>query len=57
MPWARLAPDPAGPLPELNHDLPVAAALGGGALAGLGVARATWRLAGWILMAGMRRGF
>lgn len=44
MAWAALRADPPGPLPEVSHDLPVAAVGGGLALLGAGTVRKAWRL-------------
>jgi len=43
MDWAALAPDPPGALPDVNHDLPVLATVGGVTLAGAGTLRGLWR--------------
>lgn len=43
MDWSALRSDPAGALDDVNHDAPVAIAVGGTALLGAGVMRGTWR--------------
>lgn len=51
MQWGRLRPDPPGALPALDHELPVAVALGGSAVLGAGVLRGAWRAGRAVLRA------
>ena len=50
--WNQLKPDPPGRLNEVNHDLPVAAALSGTALLYAGVLRGAWNVARYLRAAG-----
>ena len=52
--WMALRPDPPGPLPAINHDLPVALALGGAAALFAGALRGSWRLSGRIVRGWLR---
>lgn len=55
MDWSSLRADPPGPLPEVNHDLPIAVVVGGGVLSAAAILRGSWRLSGRIVNGWLRR--
>ena len=55
MDWSALRADPPGPLPEVNHDIPVAMVVGGGVLGVAAILRGSWRLSNRIVNGWLRR--